>query len=502
MNVGQGVTLLRPGKVVAERAGFHCPRYIYPAGFCSAKLWWSTLNPTVRTTYHSEILDDGSPMPVFQVTCMDEPERHFRGTSATGAWAGPCKLVNDARGIQINISGPNYYGLASEKTRRVIEGLPGADLCLGYECRNGVPTAAALANTPGIKKRKRVTEHSDSGSGGDASSDELARGGKRGAGSSNAGVRVLREAPKQDATGAFILPLDVSGTTVLSLGTVEWQREAFHSKAYIWPIGFHTVRRFVSLRDVESKVDYHCEIIDGGTKPLFRVSPSDAPDEAVTEPTATAAWKIVMAKVNDVRFRKTGRYVSNSVTGPGYFGFAHATVAYMIQNLPNADKCRQYVPQVFVLSDGVTKLRVGRTGRLMGADATPKRPTGDTVVGTSALTQSSPPKPARAAERARFTPDTTNFRLRFAAQWPLTAAPASAQLVMASAVPHDARLRQLAMDAPPSVGERVTLGSGAASASASAGPRFPVPLGAPEPTAPAAPDFSRWFDYGEEIRLV
>jgi hypothetical protein len=38
---------------------------------------------------------------------------------------------------------------------------------------------------------------------------------------------------------------------------------------------------------------------------------------------------------------------SNSASGPDYFGFSNATIAKLIQDLPNADKCKTYVMQLF-----------------------------------------------------------------------------------------------------------------------------------------------------------
>lgn len=38
---------------------------------------------------------------------------------------------------------------------------------------------------------------------------------------------------------------------------------------------------------------------------------------------------------------------SNSASGPDYFGFSQATIRKMIQDLPNASKCKNYVIQSF-----------------------------------------------------------------------------------------------------------------------------------------------------------
>lgn len=62
------------------------------------------------------------------------------------------------------------------------------------------------------------------------------------------------------------------GLTVLSLGTVR-TTPGWHSKRYIWPCGFRSVRQYASMSDPETKIDYTNEIVESpsGT-PLFRVT--------------------------------------------------------------------------------------------------------------------------------------------------------------------------------------------------------------------------------------
>lgn len=50
-----------------------------------------------------------------------------------------------------------------------------------------------------------------------------------------------------------------------------------------------------------------------------------------------------MKTANQIRKREH----SNSASGPDYFGFSNATVAKMIQDLPNVDKCTSYIIQRF-----------------------------------------------------------------------------------------------------------------------------------------------------------
>ncbi|RKP22772.1 hypothetical protein SYNPS1DRAFT_25358, partial [Syncephalis pseudoplumigaleata] len=54
-------------------------------------------------------------------------------------------------------------------------------------------------------------------------------------------TRKVQPIPR-DADGRPILPVQVGILTVINLGTVVHDREAFHNERYIWPVGY-TVQR-------------------------------------------------------------------------------------------------------------------------------------------------------------------------------------------------------------------------------------------------------------------
>lgn len=70
----------------------------------------------------------------------------------------------------------------------------------------------------------------------------------------------------------------------------------------------------------------------------FRITPEDAKEEELVSGTATGVWTTIVKRANTIRQRD----VSNSVSGPEYFGFAHPTIAKMIQDLPGAERCGRY----------------------------------------------------------------------------------------------------------------------------------------------------------------
>jgi len=75
------------------------------------------------------------------------------------------------------------------------------------------------------------------------------------------------------ADGKPMLPLSLGVVTLVALGQVEWQRESFHNKRYVWPIGFHTTRNYPSCVDPDQPAAlYHSRILDGGIAgPIFQV---------------------------------------------------------------------------------------------------------------------------------------------------------------------------------------------------------------------------------------
>lgn len=101
-----------------------------------------------------------------------------------------------------------------------------------------------------------------------------------------------------------------------------------------------------------------------GTFFQFRVVAEDAPDQPIIANSATGVWTAIVKRANEIRNRDhsnsgtkdnnvTGKaYIDSSywgiiASGPDYYGFTHATIAKMIQDLPGAANCINYVWQTF-----------------------------------------------------------------------------------------------------------------------------------------------------------
>lgn len=88
---------------------------------------------------------------------------------------------------------------------------------------------------------------------------------------------------------------------------------------------------------------FTCSIEDGGDTPKFVLTPADQPDQPIVSSTPTGAWTTAMRRANDLRNRST----TNSASGPEYFGLTNPVIIYLIQNLPGASQCVDYVPVTF-----------------------------------------------------------------------------------------------------------------------------------------------------------
>ena len=126
-----------------------------------------------------------------------------------------------------------------------------------------------------------------------------------------------------------------------NLGTIEYKRPGFHSERYIYPIGFKTSRISASLDNPDERTRWYSEIIDTGENtPVFRVWMEGRPNTIFQGVTPTAPWSQALKAVASCR-RNKGKVTS--ISGPEAFLLASPIATYLIQNLPNADKCTNYV---------------------------------------------------------------------------------------------------------------------------------------------------------------
>jgi len=161
---------------------------------------------------------------------------------------------------------------------------------------------------------------------------------------------VIRDVPRDDE-GKPILPYQIKGITILNLGAIVWDRPAFSSRNYIWPVGFKSQRRLPSVKRSGEYVIYTSEIIDGGNAPIFQVTPSDDPNLIMKHTTSSGVWCEMLKLIK--------KKPTVSVSGPEMFGFSDNTIKMLIQELPNARKCKSYGWKEY---DGSTPLASSNPG--------------------------------------------------------------------------------------------------------------------------------------------
>ncbi|GJJ76505.1 hypothetical protein EMPS_08864 [Entomortierella parvispora] len=193
-------------------------------------------------------------------------------------------------------------------------------------------------------------------------------------------VRKVVALPR-DENGLVKLPVNVGILTVWSTGHVVYDREAFHNERYIWPVGYKVSRSYNSMVDPTKQTIYTCSVIDDGEAPKFQIDAEDQPGSPIIAGTATGAWTHIVKAANLIRRRDH----SNSASGPDYYGFSNDTIAKMIQELPDAEKCTSYIRRIYeeVPSTSVVGSNGAGEKRKMSVSARGKKmtPTGQELPG-------------------------------------------------------------------------------------------------------------------------
>jgi len=152
----------------------------------------------------------------------------------------------------------------------------------------------------------------------------------------------------QNPDGTPKMPIEFRGVTVFDLGRIVWDRPRYHSKRYIWPLGYKSQRQYYSMRDPEVKVIYTSEIVDGDDEPLFIVTSEEDEEHPIVKDTPSGAWAEVGKAVSALRAGRTGRRMNTQLSGPEMFGFAYPTIAKVIQEMPGVEKLTNYEMQHYV----------------------------------------------------------------------------------------------------------------------------------------------------------
>lgn len=154
--------------------------------------------------------------------------------------------------------------------------------------------------------------------------------------------------------GSVEMPLQFVSLTVTSLGEIVFVGEKFHSRRYIFPLGYTSKRSYYSLKDPTKKCEYIQEVIanpKNSSEPQFRLTCEDDALNPIVSSTPSGVWSEVLERIKPQREAIVGRTLHSTISGPEQFGFSHPIIHALIEELPNADKCAIYDRSAFFIPD-------------------------------------------------------------------------------------------------------------------------------------------------------
>ena len=141
---------------------------------------------------------------------------------------------------------------------------------------------------------------------------------------------------QRDQDGNIIYPIIINNNLkILNLGTIIYDNKNYHSEKNIFPLGYKSVREYQSMFNLQNRTEYTCEIIDGGTKPQYKVTCKDDIEHPIIRDSTTACWSYIVNKINELQGSKKKKVTINGIER---FGLCESKVVRLISSLPNADK--------------------------------------------------------------------------------------------------------------------------------------------------------------------
>jgi F/Y-rich N-terminus/F/Y rich C-terminus len=177
------------------------------------------------------------------------------------------------------------------------------------------------------KKKKQIEEYSYDENGQMKTSNVMKK------------IKVSKFNVPRDNEGNIIYPIVINNSlTILNLGEIDLSRPNYQSGRNIFPIGFKSIREHSSIFHAKERIEYLCEILDGGAKPLFRVTPMQdrqpLEEHAILKDSCTGCWIIICNRVNELQKSRRSKV---TVSGTDRFGLWDTNVVKLIHELPGAE---------------------------------------------------------------------------------------------------------------------------------------------------------------------
>ena len=148
---------------------------------------------------------------------------------------------------------------------------------------------------------------------------------------------------KRDNDGNLRMPIGpVSGVMIECLGEIKNKKD-FVTQQYILPVGFKTVRVYPRLDNLDERCKWEQEITEGPKgEPQFTLTAEHGCERIVAK-SATAAWAEVLKRAKVAREARGEVAKKTAISGPEFFGYSLPHIRLMIESLPGAKECKEYV---------------------------------------------------------------------------------------------------------------------------------------------------------------
>ncbi|GAB6031866.1 hypothetical protein CHUAL_010262 [Chamberlinius hualienensis] len=163
-------------------------------------------------------------------------------------------------------------------------------------------------------------------------------------------VYVNRDENKQVASmmhrGDCCYLLRVGNLVFLSIGQLlPHQLQAFHSRNFIYPVGYKIIRMYWSLRNIGKRCQYICSIQDNEGKPEFhiQIKESGYSDLFMHARTARGVWQQIIEPIDKMRREANAIKVFTAfITGEDLFGLNEPSILRVLESLPGVETLSDY----------------------------------------------------------------------------------------------------------------------------------------------------------------
>ncbi|KAK3826797.1 MAG: F/Y rich C-terminus-domain-containing protein [Linnemannia elongata] len=130
------------------------------------------------------------------------------------------------------------------------------------------------------------------------------------------------------------------------MGRIVWNGRGYHNHRYIFPVGFRSKKQYTSLSDTSKKTYFISEILDGGEQPIFQITLEDMPEKVFRHSSSSGAWELALKGLMELGFN-----AKTHASGPDMYGLTNLGVIKYIQEMPNAHRCRRYMPLKWIIDE-------------------------------------------------------------------------------------------------------------------------------------------------------